>query len=187
SGLTFRDCNLHGREGTPFDDGGEVFGGAIANYFDLSLIDCVISNNYIEGGQGADVLGTEPSTNGGGARGGGIANFLNLSLTRCILAGNSARGGRGGEPVEDGEPGNGGDAFGGSLYNEGNVWLTNCAIYSSTAAGGTSSGYSGSGAGGGICNKPKNILSLFTCTVASKTGPSGGGIFYGGVDWVFSN
>ena len=189
SGLTFRDCTLSGREGTPFDDGGEVFGGAIANYLDLSLIDCVISNNFIEGGPGANVGGSAPSTNGGRARGGGIANFMHLSLTRCILAGNSARGGPGGEPVEDGEPGYGGDAFGGSLYNEGDVWLTNCAIYSSTAVGGSSSsGNWGSGAGGGIYNYV-NILSLFNCTVASNTVPAGtgGGTYDGGYTGIYRN
>ena len=171
SGFTIRDCQGTAPAG-PFETmGNDAFGGAILNEATLNLANLVISNNVIKGGKGGN---TDHGFAGEGG-GGGLANFGLLSLNRCTLANNLATGGDGGEATAGGTAGPGGIGYGGSLYNTGNAFLTNCCVHSSIASGGTG-GESGGGTGGGIYNYT-NVLSLWTCTVASNKvvfGPGGG-------------
>jgi hypothetical protein len=187
-GLTFRDCLVFGEDASSGADGGNERGGAILNSGDLSLFDCAISNNIVQGGAGGDMNGGFAG-NGGIGRGGGIANFGTLALTRCTLATNSALGGLGGLSDNPDNDGYGGDSLGGGLYSEGSVHLTNCTVYANRAIGGSSPVGSGTATGGGICNYANNPLDLSTCTVAANIAfsGSGGGIYDAGSSGVYRN
>ena len=188
SGVTIRDSSLLGTTGSHGSDGLDAYGAGILNYSDLSLSDCVISNNTVQGGAGSD---TEDGTagNGGKGAGGGVASFSMLSMTRCILAGNSATGGDAGQATA-GFEGQGGNGSGGGLYFEGSAHLTNCCIYGNVARGGYSQEGGGPGAGGGIYNYSAT-LGLMTCTVASNSAVgapgNGGGIYDPGNESVYRN
>ena len=187
-GLTFRDGLVFGEDAASGAAGGNERGGAILNSGDLSLFDCVISNNIVQGGAGGDMNGGFAG-NGGIGRGGGIANFGTLALTRCTLATNSALGGLGGLSDNPDNDGYGGDALGGGLYSEGSVHLTNCTVYANRAIGGSSPVGNGNTTGGGICNYANNPLDLATCTVANNIAfsGSGGGIYDAGSSGVYRN
>jgi hypothetical protein len=174
TGISIRNCQVTVPT-APFETmGSDAFGGAVLNESVLNLASVVISNNVIKGGKGGSTdhgFGGE----GGGGQGGGVANFGLISLTRCTLANNFATGGDGGDAAVGGVAGAGGIGYGGSLYNIGNAFLTNCCVYGSIASGGTGAEV-GTGTGGGIYNDT-NVLSLWSCTVASNKvvfGPGGG-------------
>jgi hypothetical protein len=180
SGLTFRDGYVAGTKGPPQIEGMEAYGAAIANLGDLSLIDCVISNNIVQGGPGGDTVdGT--AGNGGPALGGGVYNSSLLTMTRCRLVNNSAIGGDGGLPSGRGYNGQGGLGYGGALFNGGTAWLTNCCIDGNFASCGFSPEGLDFAAGGGIHVFYTNALGLFGCTVASNKvvgiPAQGGGIY----------
>jgi hypothetical protein len=178
SGLTVRDAFVATLPAGSESDGINQRGGGILNLANLSLLDCVITNNTVMGGDGGPTVNAIGG-DGGQGQGGGIANSGTLALTRCILAGNSAVGGEGGQPTGAGTAGKGGLACGGCLYNEGVARLTNCTIFGNTASGGLGANH-GNAAGGGIYNSAE--LKVITCTVASNSASGtafdfGGGIF----------
>src|SRR5262245_55645678 len=151
SGLTIRGCSVTGTNAAYQLDGEEVRGGAILNWSTLRIVDCVISNNVAQGGNGGETANYWAG-NGGDAFGGAVANFGFLYLTRWLLANNSAIGGFAGEATDaEGNPGYYGNAYGGSLYNRGSAYLTNCCIHGSVATSGEGSQRS-MATGGGIYN-----------------------------------
>ena len=80
-------------------------GGGITNSGQLTLSDCVISNNHNSGSVGSELDG------------GGIYNSAGatLTLTRCVLSGNGAQ------------------SYGGAVYNSGTVAATDCSFSTNTA------------------------------------------------------
>jgi hypothetical protein len=183
SGFTFRDCSSLSEDGENGSDGSSERAGAIINFGDLFMSDCIISNNVIHGGNGGNVTGLGLAGDGGKAQGGAIGNYWMLYMTRCIVASNSATGGARGTATGGGSDGTGGDAYGGAIYSEGGVFLTNCTIYGNYAGGGAGNGFS---SGGGIYNY-STMLNLINCTIAQNTAFSGtgGGVYDGGATGIY--
>ena len=190
SGLTFRDGHVAGTKGAPQSEGMEAYGAGVANVGDLSLIDCVISNNIVQGGAGGDTVdGT--AGNGAQAIGGGMYNSGLLALTRCLLANNSATGGDGGLATGRGFNGQAGPGYGGALFNAGSAYFTNCCIEGNSASCGFSPEGLDFSAGGAIFVYYTNSLGLFTCTVASNKvvgiPADGGGIYISAGSGIYRN
>jgi len=133
-----------------------VRGGGILNCGNLTLTQCIITEN--EAGKGSH-SGIEPSFSGG--HGGGIYNSGKLSLNNCTISLNY--GGMGGDSGSYG--GNGGS--GGGIYNAGESNIDNCTISHNIAGSGGDGlppGFCGDG--GGICNNGN--LTMSGCTVSEN-------------------
>ncbi len=133
-----------------------VRGGGILNCGNLTLTQCIITENAA--GKGSRT-GIEPGFSGG--HGGGIYNSGTLSLNNCTISLNY--GGMGGYSGSYG--GNGGS--GGGIYNAGESHIDNCTISHNIAGSGGDGlppGFCGDG--GGICNNGN--LTMSGCTVSEN-------------------
>lgn len=212
--LTLSDGKImapNGVDGSPPSPGQDALGGAIlCQGGNLTLTDCILSNNSAQGGQGG--LETSPSPGASGGTGAGGAIYVSggtLNLTNCSLLGSEAAGGLGSwysslnYPSGTG-PGSGGSAYGGAIYMSNviatlaQVTFTSNKLMSGAAqgAGGMplASG-GGSALGGAICVTNSTVLignasfvtnSAFAVDVTNlypyAGGGSGSGI--GGALWV---
>jgi CSLREA domain-containing protein len=160
--------------------GQSVGGGGIFNQATLTLSDCTLSSNRVQGGNGA------AATRGANGNGGAIYNGGVLSINRCTLSGNSAIGGAGGGTGSTGSPGGrGGFGSGGAVYNDvgANLTLTNCTIANNSGIGGNGGsgviGRSGTagGAGGPAFGAVVNngTMTMTACAVSGNTGTGGAG------------
>jgi hypothetical protein len=164
--------------------GGASQGGAIFNSGNLSLADCLFSNNSSVAGFGIG--------GGGEARGGAICNFNTVTMNRCTFTDDLALGGGAGEFIMT--PSAGGTAKGGGIYNRGELLSTNVTFASNSVVGGDAldaffhspAGQGGSGEGGGIFNEGSMTLVHATLSVnAARTSKPianpgygvGGGLF----------
>ncbi len=139
------------------------FGGGISNAGTLTISNCTVSDNSVQGVPYSD--GT----------GGGISNAGTLTISNCTVSDNSA----GGIPFSDGT--------GGGISNSGTLIVTGCTISDNSAAGGYhlillpgTPGYGyGTGSGGGITNS--GSLTVTNSTISGNSASGGSGIG-GGVD-----
>jgi hypothetical protein len=141
-----------GNSGSGTGDGKYAYGGGIycTSNSHITIIDCNISGNTAQGGEGGDVQCTPQSGcygtlgSGGSAYGGGIYSSSDSSLTivGCEIANNLAVGGMGGTYYESGSPvegRSGGYASAGGIYcASGSV--ANSIINNNTAHGGDGGG-----------------------------------------------
>ncbi len=110
--------------------------GLIAIDAQVSLTDCIVSNNTVRGGDGAS---GRYAGGGGHAFGAGIyvkrvSARATLAMTNCLIVGNNGFGGRGAEgSFTSGESGT---AYGGGIYFSGDdFYCVNCTISGNSAAG----------------------------------------------------
>jgi len=168
--LAIIDGRVVGTNGAAGHNGQDVYGGGvlIANGASVLMLECMVSNNVVMGGQ----PGT--GTSGGNGSGGGLGNLGTLSLNTCLVVSNYALGGSGGAV------GGGGQGYGGGLYTDGSLDVPGSTIYGNIATGAPGGGGNGSGAGGGIyINSGTTTISSSTIisNSAASLGPdSGGGI-----------
>ncbi|PZR72456.1 MAG: hypothetical protein DLM73_13150 [Chthoniobacterales bacterium] len=139
------------------DTGVTPDGGGIRNSGNLTVADCVITQN---------ATAYTGSGSGGNGGGGGLSNYGSLNVTRTSISGNTVFGGTGG-----------------GILSVGQLVLTASDITGNTATS-NDSGSSGSGHGGGIDNEA--TATLVNCTVANNLSKAtsanllGGGILNSG-------
>jgi hypothetical protein len=186
-GLTLSDGTVmapNGVDGSPPSPGQDALGGAIlCQGGNLTLTDCILSNNFVQGGHGGNETNPPPYMSGDGGMGAGGAIYASggtLNLTNCSLLGSVAVGGLGGLPDSFG-----GSAYGGAIYMS-NVTATlaqvTCAsnrLWSGAAqAMGGSGANGGIALGGAICVSNSTILiansSFFTNSAIAADPVSGG-------------
>jgi hypothetical protein len=210
-GLTLSDGKVmapNGVDGSPPSPGQDALGGAIlCQGGNLTLTDCTLSNNFVQGGHGGTETNGGVSASGGMGTGGAIyASAGTLSLTNCALLSSVAVGGLGG--LANPSPGAGGSACGGAIYMS-NVTATLAQVTLASnrlvsGAGQTTPFYmappgrpGGDALGGAICVCNSTVLianSSFATSSAIAAGPanfmtqgvgqSGRGV--GGALWVSS-
>src|SRR6266478_2049173 len=135
-----------GGNGGSGQDGQDGLGGALYNDGNTTLVNCILVNNQVKGGDGgaggnAGNGSFQPGNGGNGGNGGqglGAAIFNSslgfLVLTNCTIAGNTATGGNGGAGGTNvassfslsGKGGLGGVGAGSGLYNLGQAFIINC-------------------------------------------------------------
>ena len=122
---TFASNSVHGADGVSADSntnsssggnagknggrgtaGNPAYGGAIFNWGNLTLFNCIFLTNSAVGGSGGDgadgqdagIRGGNGGSGGaaGSAVGGGVANYGTLVVSNCTFSGNLAQGGTGG-------------------------------------------------------------------------------------------
>jgi CSLREA domain-containing protein len=172
SGLTIRDGVV-----PSILPGQSAAGAGIFNQGTLTLTDCTLSGNRVQGG-GAILVGS-----GGSGNGGALYNSGVLTLSRCTLSGNSAGGGNGVNAGFRSGAGGGGGGNGGAIFNDtsGTLTLANCTFANNTGGGGTGgngggsfpAGGSGGPGRGGICNL--GAISVTACTFNGNSGTGGNG------------
>ncbi len=131
--LTLEGITVSGGRVEPVEQAGAVGGGILVNSnAELELIDCIITNNAIQGTPGNESFIFD-------ANGAGIFAAPNSTvfITNSTLIGNVAQGGD-----------NSGDGQGGAIYSMSPLTITNSVISNNIARGGDYEG--GGGAGGGI-------------------------------------
>jgi CSLREA domain-containing protein len=182
SGLTIQ----HGLVVMP-PGAGAGLGGALANNAVLSMSNCAVDDNHVQGA--ASMSSPDPGSPG---QGGGIYNTGTLTMTACTVSRNSAAGGAGLNqtgPSTFATPGGAGQ--GGGIFNTGTLTLNNTTVSTNTAAGGnggvgTPPGPAGSAQGGGVYNS--GTFTSNSSTVADNITPlpggsslpvAGGGLFQG--------
>lgn len=158
--------------GVRFDSGAGPNGGAllIRRGGSAFLTDCIFTNNYAIGTNGANGLDMPndpnwgenggPGGSGVTARGGAICNFGTLSVVQClfqsnhVIGGSGGRGGKGGSgSLQGGRGGGGGSAgggVGGAIYNGGTLFLQDSSFENNVAVGGNG----GAGGTNGIAAFP---------------------------------
>jgi CSLREA domain-containing protein len=151
-------------------------GAGISNQGTLTVTDCTISGNSVQG-TAAVLVGS-----GGSGQGGAVYNSGVLTLSHCTLSGNRAGGGNGAAAGLS-NAGAGGGGNGGAIFNDtgGTLALTNCTLNGNTGTGGNGGNGGGSrpagangGAGrGGIFNQ--GAMMVTACTVSGNTGTGGFG------------
>jgi hypothetical protein len=179
-GLTIADGHVVGAAGNFEQDGTMARGGGVFNQSALALLDCVITNCTVQGGQGGGTA-SGFAGNGGNGFGGAIASIGTLSITNCALAGNSAIGGNGGVATSGGSDGSGGQAYGGAIYSAGLLTIVRSGLVYNNAVGGPGNGGVGSGSGGALYNDADAVLLVSTVGSNSATGSPydfGGGIYH---------
>jgi len=176
SGLMIKDGLVQGEDAEPEHNSDYVRGAGILNYTNLTLFDCVISNNMAKGGAGGPSSGGTAG-NGGDALGGGIANLGNLTMHRCIMANNAAIGGAAGMASGGGTQGQGGSGLGGGIYSEGFATLNNCTLYGNQVSGGVKTIGGPAAAGSGFYSHYLSIMYLFSSTIASNNAFGGGWLY----------
>jgi hypothetical protein len=176
--------------------GGSAFGGGIFNSSVLTLSNCWIVGNAVQGGIGG-VGGQDDSTHpagiggtGGLGEGGGIYTGVNsLTLINCTISGNSCVGGAAGTGSDafDNYPSDVGGA-GGAVFNTAYLYVTNCTFSGNTCTGGAggnggngyadavggAGGAGGAGAGGGIVSTYDFRMASCTISLNSLNGGAGG-------------
>jgi CSLREA domain-containing protein len=171
SGLTVANGRI------PATSGASAFGGGIFNQGTLTLFQCAIKYNSVQGG-----VGVTGAKSGGQGNGGGVYNSGVLALEDCTLSGNVASGGGGapGSQIADGASGGAGN--GGAIFNNGGatMTLTNCTVSGNTATGGPggSGGRSAAGGNGGAGHGgiySNGTLTVTASTVSGNTGTGGAG------------
>jgi hypothetical protein len=213
-GLTLSDGRVmapNGADGSPPSPGQDALGGAIlCQGGNLTLTDCTLSNNFVQGGHGGNETNEIQGASGGMGAGGAIyASEGTLSLTNCSLLSSMAIGGVGsmftppGYPVSTGA-GPGGNACGGAIYMSNvtatfaQVTFASNKLVSGAAQMGVDSIQSpgGNALGGAVCLTNSTVLivhSSFATNIATAANPtnynaaswgsqSGGGV--GGALWV---
>ena len=179
SGLAIRDGWNAGSSG----DGVSRQGGGIYNQATLSLTNCALDNNWVQGANNLSNGG-----NGGAGRGGAIYNNGSLSLSGCTFSASGPSFNPNGASGSSGQPnsgfatrgGNGGAGQGGAIFNNtgGNLIMVNCTFANNFAVGGNggqdlsfAGGYGGDGSGGAVCNL--GAASATSCTISANTGSGG--------------
>ena len=199
AGAAGTDQETAGRPGT---SGFPAAGGAVFNLGQLSITNCVFTNNTAVGGSGGDggagFSGTTFAGNGGnagnGARGWGGAIYNGATgsviVVNTTLAGNVATGGSGGTngasgasgfPGRAGRGGLGAGGIGGGIFNTGSLVVTNSTFSTNGVSGGDSGNASeqmaglmgGNALGGAIYNSGR--LAMGNSTVANNFAESGSG------------
>ncbi|CAN5444332.1 hypothetical protein BH18VER1_BH18VER1_01970 [soil metagenome] len=179
SNLTFTGAAAFGTNASDTTPGGDGEGGAIYNGGTLTLRDCQLVNNFVNGGSGSGIGGGAAFPPGRGF-GAGIYNAGQFMAVRCLFESNTAAGGH--DPSTDGA-----DAAGGAIYNAGSSSLVNC-TFCLNSAGGTGSNFSegrgGSGRGGAVFNASSLAIKSSTFARNGATGAAftpgdafGGAIF----------
>jgi hypothetical protein len=156
-------------------------GGAILNAATLTVSDCRLEGNSVEGDDGRDGARGEAGANG---EGGAIYNSGSLIVTRCSLQGNTASGGLGGSSSA-GPGGAAGLAAGGAIFNAGTAVVTDSTFAENDALGARggvaspneSNGKGGATQGGAIANV--SSLSLVSVTLADNLAQAGAAGFGG--------
>ncbi len=176
SGVTLRD----GISITNQNHGEPRQGGAIFNAATLTLSNCALTNNMVNG-----AMNISNGGNGGAGQGGAIYNQGSLTLDSCSLSGNIATGTAGtaytGTAISAG--GFGGAGQGGAIFNEAGAALTvrtstfnqNNAVGGAGAQGTSNSLLAGGGNANGaaICNL--GTASIMSCTISGDAGNGGAG------------
>lgn len=157
--LTVSDCTftlnlaIGGDATTAGTAGGYGYGGAVANYGQISLFRCTFSFNEVAGGKGANGLYAVNAIPSGGAGGEALGAAIyndaagSLYLENCTFAANAATGGDGGDGDSTNSNfigGNGGNA-GSAIYNLGTAHLNAGTLTNNSGVPGTG------GKGGGSC------------------------------------
>jgi hypothetical protein len=111
-----------GNGGTGGSGGGGGLGGAIFNHLGtLTLINCTLTNNTAQGGNGSGVVVNDINLNGGSGGSGFGAGLFNLNgivtLANSTLAANTVVAGLGSPGSGTGNAGSPGTANGGAVYN----------------------------------------------------------------------
>ena len=189
SGLKIVNGTVIGAAGS----GGVAEGGGVLNASNssLSLSDCRISGNHVQGG---DHTATASGVGGSGS-GGAIANSGVLTLNGCTLSGNNAVGGRGGDAVggigHSVVGGTGGAGQGGAIFNDTSATLTitNSSFASNIATGGAGGNFGTGQFGGNGGNATAGVFNQGTMTVtaATLTGNAGAGGAGGNGSNMFNN
>ncbi|MEY2511173.1 MAG: hypothetical protein QOE26_1936 [Verrucomicrobiota bacterium] len=177
SGLTIRDGNA-----TTVTSGNGMRGGGIFNAQNatLTLSDCTLANNHVQGASNTTVA----SGAGGFGDGGAICNSGNLTISRCTLAGNSAMGGSGadasGAMGANLHGGDGGTALGAAIFNDttGTLTMSDSTVATNLATGGAAGkgqfGGNGGAATGGVFNNGMMTVTAATLSGNGATGGAGG-------------
>lgn len=155
-----------GLTGLTIEGGSANFaGGGIFNEEDLTLNDCIISNNLAGSGAGlfsrlgsATVTNTSFSANVASTSGGAIQNEASMSLSDSTISGNSA------------------SFSGAGIYNNGTLFIHSTQVTSNTA----SSSGSPLLRGGGIFNSQYGALDMRFSQVTGNRAGNGGGLFNAG-------
>ena len=175
-----------GSAGSPQGTSGyAAMGGAIYNTGTLTLNQCLIRFNFVNGGNGGAGAGSSDSSGAGGAGGpgygGGIYNAGSLAVFQSTIADNQSAGGDGGKGGASsghigpfgGQAGNG---YGGGLYQGMNASKTT--IVDSTIAENTAQGaVGGNGGQGGNEGDPLTTPGDYGGTGGSGGTGEGGAIF----------
>jgi hypothetical protein len=156
AGLTLRD----GSVSVALCPTGDCRGGGVLNSGDLTLANCVVSNNNVA----ANTVGSLPAA--GSAFGGGVENLGRLTMNDCVVTRNGVGGGSG---VISDFPVNG---FGGGIDNAGELTLTRSVVSDNTASGSPTLS-SSDGFGGGVNNRAGGMLNATDSAVSFNTALGG--------------
>lgn len=168
SGLTVRNGRVAGASGAT------AIGAGILNSGTLTVTECTIRANQVQGGAGSLV-----GSAGGDGHGAGFANHGVATISRSLFAANSASGGNGAAGSSFTSGGRGGSANGAAIYNPANATLTidSCTVAENSAAGGNGGNFgnprggSAGNAHGGVWNN--GALIMTACTVSANSGTAG--------------
>jgi hypothetical protein len=160
NGVDGRNGGNGGSSGSKGGPGTDGQGGAVYNLGDLTVLNCLFTNNQAQGGSGGNggnggngaITGGNGGAGaaGGSARGGAIYNLGFLDAEQSTFAGNNVSGGFGGfggtngSGATPGRPGNGGaggNASGAGIYNDElalDLTISACTFSDNIASGGNS-------------------------------------------------
>ena len=174
-----------------FSNGQAESGGAIYNTSNLTIQDCVFSQNRAIGGQGGNGTKDSPYPYSGGAGGGGGAGFGGaifhergvLNISNSTFSSNLAQGGKGGDGVATSGGGGGGAGFGGAVFIYSGTANIDNSTFSTNRAQGSDGGYQlsilegsgGGGTGGGIQGGAAGIGGAFGAKGGNGGFGGGGG------------
>lgn len=182
---TIKRCIITGNEvrGTPGNtgthpSGGEAYGGGICMLSSTTrVINSVISNNIVRGGNGVSYLGTNGSGGtAGNAHGGGVwAGGSAVTLTSNTFYGNQAIGGNGGSATQSTYVGgSGGIGFYGAIEAQQGTAVNNIFANNVTSAGTPGSGAAGNGSNGNAIGSV-NVSTLSYNLFFNNAGGTGDG------------
>jgi hypothetical protein len=196
-------------------NGRAAFGAGVFNEGNLTLVDCIFTDNTA---LGADAPGNTGDS-GEGAVGGAVYNTGSLTMSGTAFNGNSAVAGAGGSGAKGanghasaspgGIGGNGGQASGGAVFSSGTLTATNCTFTANKAEGGdggaggaggddlssfggrgasgADAGSGGSASGGAMSLIGPSTLVDVRCVDNQSTGGKGGVAGTGGTDVITEN
>lgn len=140
----------------------------------LSMTGCMISDNFVRGGNGTQTGSGEYAVldaPGDGIGGGICVDSGMLRMTNCTVANNSGIGGFGGFATRIFREG-GGFGVGGIALMGGSGVMVNCTITGNSGTGGEGGGQQGGSATGGI-RAGGHSLRLINCTVSENSAVAG--------------